>query len=136
MGFAARRAIEQFQQAHFPALEREIHEAAGFPLVVDIAWAQLAQADVSHTLYDEAWRKVYFEPTIAALKRIGQTTIGKMALRSGLSRVEFRNSKDTAYAPSAVSYADGTLTIDHKLSNVGYVDDRMRAIVDVLENGL
>ena len=136
MGLAERRAVKEFQDNHLPALVAAIHEHAGFAVPVEVNWDQLAKPEQSH-LYIDGFRRVYFEPVANALKDVGRDALGKDALKAGLKKIVFANSADTYSAESAVSFVDGTLTIDHDpCTNVDYVDDRAAAAIKALEKGL
>jgi hypothetical protein len=136
MGLAERRALKGFQDNQLPALTAEIQQLAGFPVPIEINFEQLAKDDYADS-YADNFRKVYFEPTIGALKAIAIDDLGKDALKAGLKKIVFCNTKDTYTAEYAVAFADGALTIDHdSCSNVDYVDDRTTALIKVLEKGL
>jgi len=135
MGLAERRAIKAFQD-NLPALTAELQGLAGFAVPIEINFDQLAHPDYASS-YDELWRKVYFEPTIAALKAIAVDDMGKDALKAGLKKIVFCNSKDTSNSDYAVTFADGVATIDHApATNVDYVSDRASALIKALEKGL
>jgi hypothetical protein len=135
MGLAERRASKEFQDNDFPTLRNEIHELAGFPVPVEVSWDQLA-VEGQTGYYKEAWTEIFFKPVIEALRQIGRDDMGKEALKSGLKKIEFRNSAD-AYSPSsAITFQNGELVIDHKLSNVGDTQDRTKYIIEIVEKGL
>src|SRR5690349_9301469 len=124
MGIAERRATKEFQDKSLPALLTEIHKHAGFEVPVDISWDQLAKEGVSER-FNENWKKVYFQPTIEALKSISRDEMGKEALKSGLKKIVFCNSSGRYSAESAISFTSGELTIDHDPDcNVDYIQDR------------
>lgn len=135
MGLAERRASKEFQDNDFPALRNEIHELAGFPVPVEVSWDQLA-VEGQTGYYKEAWTEVFFKPVIEALRQIGRDDMGKEALKSGLKKIEFRNSADAASPSSAITFENGELVIDHKLSNVGDTQDRTKYIIEIVEKGL
>jgi len=124
MGIAERRATKEFQDKSLPALLTEIHKYAGFEVPVDISWDQLAKEGVSDR-FAENWKKVYFQPTIEALKSISRDDMGRDALKSGLKKIVFCNSSGRYSAESAISFNSGELTIDHDPDcNVDYIQDR------------
>lgn len=135
MGLAERRAIKEFQDNHLPKLQAEIHAAAGFPVPVEITWDQLATEGQS-SLYVEAWTEIFFKPVIEALRRIGVDDMGKDALKAGLKKIEFRNASGYYSPGSAITFQNGTLLIDHELSNVGDTKDRTNAAVELMEKSL
>jgi hypothetical protein len=135
MGLAERRATKEFQDKHFEELKKEIQKYAGHPVPVEVSWDQIAVEERGGD-YQDSWTKVFFKPVIEALRQIGRDEMGREALKTGLKKVEFRNSKG-AYSPSsAITFQGGALVIDHELSNVDYVEDRKNYIVEILEKGL
>lgn len=135
MGLAERRASKEFQDKQFITLQAEIHKLAGSNVPVEVSWDQLAKDDQSH-LYVESWPELYFKPIIEALRQITRDQMGKDAIKSGLKKIEIRNSKG-AYSPhSAISFESGTLAIDHDLSNVGDTKDRTDFIIQLVEKNL
>lgn len=135
MGLAERRAAKDFQDKSFTKLQDDIHKAAGFAVPIEVSWEQIAVEGQSHN-YAEAWPELYFKPVIEAFRSIGRDDMGKDALKSGVKKIEVRNGKG-AYSPhSAISFADGTLTIDHELSNVGDTSDRTKHIIEIIERAL
>ena len=135
MGLAERRATKEFQDKQFNELRNEIHKVAGFPVPIEVIWEQLAvEGQVEY--YKEAWTEIFFKPVIEGLRQIGRDEMGKEAIKSGLKKIEFRNSQG-AYSPhSAISFISGTLVIDHELSNVGDTKDRTKYVIEVVEKGL
>lgn len=135
MGLAERRAAKEFQDKHFPGLKHEIHELAGFPVPLEVNWDQLA-VEGQTELYKEAWTEIFFKPVIEALRQIGRDDMGKEALRAGLKKIELRNASGYYSPGSAITFQNGTLVIDHELSNVGDTKDRTKHIVEIVEKGL
>jgi len=136
MGLAERRATKTFQDKSFPALKADIEKMAGFPVALEINWEQLAKESYADS-FEESWRKVYFVPVLDALKSICRDELGKEALKAGLKKIVFCNTKDTYSAESAISFTGGELTIDHDpCTNVDYVKDRADVVLKVLEKGL
>lgn len=136
MGLAERRATKTFQEKSFPALQADIEKLAGFPVVLEINWEQIAKESYADR-YEENWRKVYFQPVLDAFKSICRDDLGKEALKAGLKKVIFCNTKDTYSAEAAISFTGGELTIDHdSCMNVDYVKERADAVQKALEKGL
>lgn len=135
MGLAERRASKEFQDKHFPELRNEIHKVAGFPVPVEVMWEQLAvEGQVDY--YKEAWTEIFFKPVIDALRQIGRDDMGKEALKSGIKKIEFRNSSGSYSPSSAISFQNGQVVIDHELSNVGDTKDRTKHLIELIEKGL
>lgn len=135
MGLAERRVVKEFQDKHLPKLMEELEKAAGFAVPIEVAWDQLAVEGDSR-LYLEAWPEIYFKPIIEACRQISRDDIGKEALREGFKRVELRNSKDASSPGRAITFDNGTLTIDHSLSNVGDTAERAKYVVEIVEKAL
>lgn len=135
MGLAERRASKEFQDKHFPELRNEIQKLAGFPVPLEVNWDQLA-AEGQMDYYKEAWTEIFFKPVIDALRQIGRDDMGKEALKSGLKKIEFRNSSGSYSPSSAISFQNGQIVIDHELSNVGDTKDRTKHLIELVEKGL
>ena len=135
MGLAERRATKEFQDKHFPELKNEIQKLAGHPVPIEVAWDQLA-VEGQTDYYKEAWTEIFFKPVIEALRQIGRDDMGKDAIKSGLKKVEFRNASGYYSPHSAITFQNGTIMIDHELSNVGDTKDRTKHLVEIVEKGL
>jgi hypothetical protein len=135
MGLAERRASKEFQDKQFPDLRNEIHKVAGFPVPIEVNWDQIAvEGQVDY--YKEAWTEIYFKPVIDALRQIGRDDMGKEALKSGLKKIEFRNSAGNYSPTSAITFLNGMIVIDHELSNVGDTKERTKHLIEIIEKGL
>ncbi|MEO8703974.1 MAG: hypothetical protein ABI867_28245 [Kofleriaceae bacterium] len=135
MGLAERRALKEFQDKQFPELRNEIQKAAGFPVPIEVSWEQLAvEGQIDY--YKEAWTEIFFKPVTEALRQITRDDMGREALKSGLKKVEFRNSTGSYSPHSAITFTNGALVIDHELSNVGDTKDRTKFIIELVEKGL
>ncbi|HVV86594.1 MAG TPA: hypothetical protein VHE35_26230 [Kofleriaceae bacterium] len=136
MGLAERRAAKDFQDHVFPGLKQQIDEVAGFPVDLEVHWNELAVDDYGEH-YPAYWRKVYFDPTIAALTSIARDDLGKDALKAGLKRIVLRNSSGSYSPEGAISFTGGVVTIDHTpTSNVDDVDARAEQLTKILEKAL
>lgn len=135
MGLAERRAAAQFKTDVFPDWKRQLGEAAGFEINVDVAWDELAVEEFADR-YVDLFPKVYFSPLVRALSAITADDMGKEALRGGLNRIVVRNSGDYA-SETGFSVADGVLTMDHRPEmNVDHDDDRAKWLQQLLEANL
>ena len=131
MGLVERRALKAFQDNQFPELKRQIDEAAGFAVDLEVDWASLC-AEERANLYEEAWTKVYFNPLIEALRAITIDDMGKDALRDGLKQIVIRDSGTTQ-----TSFNGGVLTFHYgSCTNLDSGDDRRQALQAALEKGL
>ena len=130
MDNAERRAMQEFQDRVYPDLKRKIDDAAGFAVAMEVNWESLAvpnEADIYH----EFWTKIYFEPLIEAFKSLYADDDGRQALKYSLKKVEILNSGER-FDESAYTFESGLLRIDHKLSNVDWIQLRVDAIVSLL----
>ncbi len=130
MDNAERRTMQEFQNSIYPDLKRKIDEAAGFAVAMEVNWESLAvpnEADIYH----EFWTKIYFEPLIEAFRSLCADDAGREALKHSLKKVEILNSGER-FDESAYTFESGVLCIDHKLSNVDWVQLRVDAIVSLL----
>ena len=135
MGLAERRSVERFKNEDYPGWKSRIDEAAGFEVLIEVAWEELAVADYADS-YAEYFPQVYFQPLLDALGAIGADDMGKQALREGVSKIIVRNT-DEYFSPSGITFVDGVLTFDHKSeSNTHHVEERTKAIQALLESGL
>ncbi len=134
MGLAERRATHEYQTHVFPDLKRQIDDAAGMEVPVEIDWDSLAEPNEVR-LYDEYWTKIYFEPLIDALRTICADDMGKQAVKEGLKKVQIMNSREK-YGRSAYTFENGVLNVDHKLTNVDDKALRTETIVARLEEKL
>lgn len=135
MGLSERRATKEFQDNDFPAFQAEIHKLVGNPVPIEIAWEELAVEGQSSS-YKTAWPELYFKPIIEALRLITRDQMGRDAVKAGIKKIQIRNSKG-AYSPqSAITFENGTVLVDHDLSNVDYTQDRITYVVELVEKKL
>ncbi len=136
MGLAERRAAKNFETNLLPGLKKQINEAAGFDVLLDVKWDTLAVDGYAES-YDNFFPTVYFRPLIDALKAITIDDMGKEALKSSLKAVIIQNTRDSGNASAMPSFSGGTLTLDHSPStNLGDEEARARAIRETLEKVL
>ncbi|GAA4724282.1 hypothetical protein [Phytohabitans rumicis] len=135
MGLAERRAAEQFKTEEFPGWQRQIDEAAGFEVPVEVEWAELAVDDYA-SRYTEFFPKVYFQPLVRALAAITIDDMGKDALKDSLTKIVIRNT-DAYASDTGFSFTGGVLTIDHRpATNLDHDDDRAKWLQELLESAL
>jgi hypothetical protein len=134
LGLAERRATQDYQAGVYPGLKKQIDDAAGFEVPMQIDWQAMAEPNRS-ILYEEFWTKIYFQPLIQALQQIGGDDLGKAALKDGLKQVDIANTKE--YCDSAgISFQNGVLKIDQELMNADHARERVAKIVKLLEASL
>lgn len=129
MGLAERRAIKAFQDTTFPALEKEIHAAAGTPLPIEVDWNSLAFEGYADG-YAENLPKIFFVPLVKALEKVAFDDMGKEAVKAGITKVVIKGSD--SYSSWWAELEDKVLTLTYTYANVDYIDDR----VDVLQKKL
>lgn len=135
MGLNERRIAKEFQDKSFPGLKKEIDQAVGFNIPVEVNWESLCEEGSSH-LYLECWPKVYFLPLIEAFKSIGSDDMGKEALKASLKKIVIQNLNNYS-SSTGFSFKDGVLVIDHRgTCNVDYIEDRKNGIQEILEKSL
>ena len=136
MGLSERRAVKAFQDGSYVTLTNEINTLAGYPIIFEVNWDTLALEEQTH-LYEEGFTKVYFAPLINAIKEITVDDMGKEALKETLKKVVIKNEGGYYSAPSAYSFNDGVLTIDHEpFSNIDYITDRSEGLAKLLMKNL
>lgn len=140
VGLAERRAIAAYRQDRYPALEKAIQEAAGFPVPVEVAWDQLAlPGDAKYYADDGYFGKTIFEPVAAGLREVGKDPMGRDALRQKLKTVRVRFDEKTATSnyPKGVTFEGGVLDVNWRpYTNVADFQERLQAIVLLLESKL
>ena len=136
MGLNERRSAKDFQEKLFPGLKKQVEDLIGSSITWDINWDSMAADGYDH-LYAEAWPQVYFNPVIQALKQICTDDMGKQAVKSGLKKITFCDVEHNSYAGNAITFADGTLKIDHEpCTNLNQEGERTAAVAKALEAGL
>ena len=141
IGLAERRAIATYRQERYPALEKAIQDAAGFPVPVEVAWDQLTIPGDAKYYSDEGYfGKTIFEPLAAGLKEIAKDTMGREALAQKLKTIRVRFDEKTAPAsnyPNGLKFDGGVLDVNWRpFANVADFKDRVEAVVKVMEKGL
>ncbi len=134
MGLAERRITMEFQQNVFPGLKKQIDEAAGFEVPVEVDWENIAESEKSQ-FYKEFWPAVYFEPLIQAMRALCADDLGKEAVKAALKKVEITDSK-TKDIREGISFESGVLRIDQRLVNKEDWDVRRDTIVAKMEAAL
>ena len=141
IGLAERRAIAAYRQDRYPALEKAIQEAAGFPVPVEVAWDQLTIPGDAKYYSDEGYYgKTIFEPLAAGLREVGKDQMGRDALKQKLKTIRVRFDEKTAPAsnyPNGLKFTGGALDVNWRpFSNVADFKERVEAVVQVLEKNL
>jgi len=136
MGLAEKRAIKEFQDTIYPGLTKELHDVCGFAVDIEIQWETVTQDGMGH-MFNESLTKVYFQPVIEAMKEICVDDMGREALKDGLKKLVFCNTKGTYLASEAISFEGGVLQVDHEpYSNLNHLDERRKRIVELVSSAL
>lgn len=133
MGLAERRAIKQFEDNQWPSLQKQINDAAGTSIPIEVDWASLAAEGYAH-LYEESLPKIYFIPIIEAFKKIAFDEMGKEALAAGVTKIIVQNKKD--YTSWWAELEGKVLVLDYQFTNADYIQDRVDVLVKKLEEKL
>ncbi len=134
MGLAEKRAINDLTTTKFPQWQKQVQEAAGFPLTLEVKWDTLAVDGYAH-IYNE-WETVFITPLVATLRSICGDQMGKDALKAKFNKVVIQNVKDTANPASSIDFDGSTLVLDHSFANVDYHFERSKAWTEALEKVL
>ena len=136
MGLAEKRVAKTFEEQIYPELVGEINGLAGKELAFEVHWDQLALEGKSH-LFEECWKKVYFDPIIEALKNICVDDMGKEAVAAGLDKIVIQNEVKNSIAAKCCQFENKILTVNHlPLTNIGEVQQRAQAIQKAIEKAL
>ncbi|GJE55214.1 MULTISPECIES: hypothetical protein [Methylobacterium] len=141
VGLAERRAIAAYRQDRYPALEKAIQDAAGFPVPVEVVWDQLTvPGDAQYVSDDTYFGTTIFAPLAAGLKEVGKDKMGRDALSKTLKAIRVRYDEKTAVASNfakGLTFKDGVLDVNWRpFANTADVKPRVEAVVEVLEKNL
>jgi len=138
MGLSERRIATDFQTNHYPALEKRIHDAAGFSVPIEVRWDTLSDKDPRYSHgWIEGWPKVYFAPIVEAFTQITRDEMGKAALKAALKKIVVQDTT-TTFSSYWASFdkSTGVLTLDHQFSNQNLIQDRVDNLIKELEKHL
>ncbi|WP_206604225.1 DUF6882 domain-containing protein [Aquimarina sediminis] len=136
MGGKEKSAIQEFKNEQFQELKNRINKAAGFDVVLEVAWDTLIEDRFSH-LYHDSFPKIYFLPILEAFNTICIDKLGQELLKDGLKKVTIINNDNYHNPEKAITFSNGVLTIDHSpILNADKIEDRTKQIVTLLENNL
>ncbi|TSE08573.1 MULTISPECIES: hypothetical protein [Aquimarina] len=137
MGLAERRIVKAYQEGEYVSLVNEINSLMGSEIEFDINWDSLSSNGQYSHIWEESFTKVYFTPIINAFNEITADDMGKEALQETLVKIVIKDDNDIYSANRCYAFVDGVLTVDHSsYSNVGNVDERTSALVEILESQL
>lgn len=136
MGMMERKAAATFETETLPALKKQIQEACGFELNIEVNLDELASQGKADE-FNEGWDKIYFQPLNKAMQEICADDFGKGAVKEGLKKVVIRNGQDNYSAHRWASIEDGVLTLNHQSdTNHDDIDARAKCVVEKLSEAL
>lgn len=138
MGLQEKRAIQNFQENKLAQLKAEVENAAGYSIIIDINWDNLAPEGHSERL-SEYLEKIYFVPLINAIKKISIDDLGKQALKDALKSVFICNQSHSYTLSNSIVFEKetGKLVLDHEpATNIDSIADREDAILNILNKNL
>jgi hypothetical protein len=134
MGLAAKRAIEEYKTSTYPKYKKQIDDAAGFNVDMDVQWDTLANDDFAN-MYEAGFSKVFFIPLAEAFKAVCSDEMGKSALKAALKKVIVNGA--SGHNPNHWTFDKGILTLQHEpFTNMDDVKERTKALTHLLEKHL
>lgn len=140
-GLVERRAISAYQKDKWPAIEKDIQTAAGFPVPIELDIKNLALPGYADSYSsDDYIFKPIVKPLIKALGLVAADDLGRQALKEKLNGI--RITFDEATAPSSnyssgLTFDNGLLVVNWKpFSNADEFDPRVEALTKALESKL
>ncbi len=134
MALAEKRTIEDFKKTKFDSWKKQICDAAGFEINIQVEWDSLAQEGYAHVL-QEGFEKVYFMPIVEALKQVCRDDLGKQVVKSHLQEIMICNKTSSHNPENSVSLDSRRLKIDlEPATNIDEQRERTERIVRLLEN--
>jgi hypothetical protein len=136
-GLAERRAVAAYEKDQYPALQKKIQDAAGFPVPITVDWLSLAlPGETEYYTHEEFFLKTIFEPLELAMKDVAQDEMGKEALKAKLKAITIHYA-DAGISASdykqRVKFEDGMLDINFRpFTNGADVKERADAIIEAL----
>ena len=135
MGLAEKRGIEDFKTNVFPALQKNISDAAKFPVTIEVKWETLA-ADGYADSYKDFFTKIYFNPLIRTFQSICRDKMGQDSLKGALKKVLICNENGNS-SYNGFSFENGVLKLDHRSEcNVDDENERVDGLTKLLEQKL
>ena len=140
-GLAERRAIAAYAKDVWPASEKSIQDAAGFPVAIELDLNSLALPGLADSYANADYlQNTVIEPVISSFKAITADEMGKAALTDKLKSVTILYDEKTAPASNyadGLTFENGKLTINWKpFSNAGDIESRTKALTTLLESKL
>lgn len=140
-GLAERRAIAAYAKDVWPASEKSIQDAAGFPVAIELDLNSLALPGLADSYANADYlQNTVIEPVISSFKAITADEMGKAALTDKLKSVTILYDEKTAPASNyadGLTFENGKLTINWKpFSNAGDIEPRTKALTTLLESKL
>ena len=141
LGLAERRALKEYQDNFYPAIEAGIKKAANFDVEVFVKWEEIAKPEQGPVYGDDQyWGITIFKPLIKALQDVTIDEMGKEALKANLKQIVIMHDEATAPAsnyPNGVSFEEGVLIINftpYSNADEYHFPERVSAIKSLVES--
>ena len=116
LGLAERRALKEYQDNTYPAIEAAIKKAANFDVEINVKWEEIAKPEQAPVYSnDEYWGSTIFKPLIRTLEAITIDEMGKDALKSNLTTIVIMHDEATSPISNyreGLDFIEGVLTIN------------------------
>ena len=131
MGLAEKRATEEIKQKWNGGWQQRVQDAVGSPVEWDVRWETLVKDGTAGYAVD-SFEKVFVQSLEDSFKELCSDNIGKEAVAGALKKIVIQNVEGTSNGDYWAKFENGVLTVDHSFSNVDYVKDRVKGLVDTL----
>ncbi len=136
MGLIEDRATADFRTYAYPRLEQQIRHLVGYDIGIDVKWDSLVEVGMAHVITHNL-TNVFFIPLVQALQQVTVDAVGRDALLTRLGRIEIKNENGNTDSAMFATVEERVLILNHAPnSNVAEVNERVQAVIEVLENSL
>jgi hypothetical protein len=137
MGLAEKRVVKQFQDENLPKIQEEMKTLSGVEIPFEVEWESLPD-DGSASYLMEGLNYVYFLPVLEAFRSVCADEMGRESIAANLKKIVIRNHEPEPNYFEAITFVDGVLLIDQRLSNIeeNYMKERAKKVLEALEAGL
>jgi hypothetical protein len=136
MGLAQRRISEDYQTKVFPKWKKQMKEAVGFDIPLEVKWDTMQDEEYNDKdSYFEWYDQVYFRPLLEVFKSLCGDDMGRQAVKKGVKKIII-DGTDGSGAHNA-TFDKGVFTINHKFhTNVSQEGERVTGWTKLLESKL
>ncbi len=135
MGLAERRRILQIKESHAPRFQKELNEAVGFELPLEIELASFPEDKTVLDCYDYYYESYGPGLLVTVFRHVCQDQLGKDAVKAKIQKIILRNTAASAEqsGEKAARLEGGTLIVEE--SFYGYSDklfgeDELRGLIE------